>query len=562
MRTAIATIAFLLAAAVPGLAAAFEQVITRTNPLYEIRVIRAFREIPAAGGVPLRIEIRNRSKQKATWTASWTAGSSWLSGKGYTASHVFHVEAGATKSFPVTAPAIGSRGWGGAFLEMTGPGMDPDNRFRFSQPEQKHPHSASASFAVSESLYADLWPPLEKKLEEGKRYPFGTRADPSEFGSDWSAYAGFSIIAIKDSEYRSLTPAQREALDIWVTHGGRLILSSAASETAVEARGLGYVERIADPAENISPDLLADRLTGPVLALEQQIVDGFAPANLPQWFLQRKPNGVLLLGIMVTFAALVGPVNFFKFAPPGRRHRLFITTPTLSACATAALLIFILLQDGIGGAGFRNAVFVLHPGTARAAFLQEQTAFTGLLFGRSFDFEDREAMLLPTRSKAQSLEDFLTQRGCFLAAGRASGDWFKSRSEQAHALVGVRPGREGITVTNPEAAASGAPPEVISSIGVQIETLIYRDPKGETWSATTVAPGIRTTLTPDPEAAIPDITRLGRPAAERVRAMWSRHGAYVAFTSREPSLFPPTLASIRWKENRAYFTGLAEGVSL
>ncbi len=59
----------------------------------------------------------------------------------------------------------------------------------------------------------------------------------------------------------------------------------------------------------------------------------------------------LILSFVLVFGALIGPVNLFVFARGKKRFRLFWTTPLISIIASVALIVGILLTDGIGGSG-------------------------------------------------------------------------------------------------------------------------------------------------------------------------------------------------------------------
>src|SRR5205085_2062238 len=125
--------------------------------------------------------------------------------------------------------------------------------------------------------------------------------------------------------------------------------------------------------------------------------------------------------------------NLFLLAPPGKRHRLFFTTPLLSVLGAVAVAGAIVFQDGFGGDGARRALVVFVPGENEAAIFQEQATHTGFLMRREFPLEDgllcaviptEEALLINPTTPAQFVRD----------KGRATGDWFRNRARQAHLL--------------------------------------------------------------------------------------------------------------------------------
>ena len=72
-------------------------------------------------------------------------------------------------------------------------------------------------------------------------------------------------------------------------------------------------------------------------------------------------NAPLLIGFILVFAVLVGPVNLFWLADASRRHRLFWSTPLISVAASLLLVGVIALQDGFGGSGERVMATLLVP---------------------------------------------------------------------------------------------------------------------------------------------------------------------------------------------------------
>ncbi|MEZ5304936.1 MAG: hypothetical protein R3F11_30450 [Verrucomicrobiales bacterium] len=205
------------------------------------------------------------------------------------------------------------------------------------------------------------------------------------------------------------------------------------------------------------------------------------------WDLQKRMgnmdfSGIQVIILLIIFGVLVGPVNLFVFAKPGQRHRLFFTTPLISLGASLILLLLILLQDGIGGHGHRFIALILSPGEKKAFITQEQVCRTGVLLGRSFETAE-DAFIWPvvlqrsawTRSSASSADS----DAAFALEGRTySGDWFKSRSEQAHFAQSAMATRARLAVNGPADR-----PKLESSLEITLATAFYRDSDGKLWKA-------------------------------------------------------------------------------
>ena len=92
--------------------------------------------------------------------------------------------------------------------------------------------------------------------------------------------------------------------------------------------------------------------------------------------------------LLVAFAVLVGPVNFFVFAGQGRRHRLFFTTPLISLGMSALLILYIVMKDGFGGDGYRVVLREVDQQENNSHLIQEQICRTGMLFSGSFELDN------------------------------------------------------------------------------------------------------------------------------------------------------------------------------
>ena len=357
----------------------------------------------------------------------------------------------------------------------------------------------------------------------GSNAEFATEFDPTQLPADWRAFAGLDYLSMTSQEWLVLVPEVRAAVLQWVESGGVLTVYTAGENeratlqfpSAGPTHGCGvlrdftwdlksldnphlesaYPARLGQYSAAPHPQLQNLRQTG--TPAQRNYNERYYYGNESEsesmtktrWDVLSHAMGersfsIWQVGlILVIFGILVGPVNLFAFAKPGRRHRLFWTTPLISLAASLLLIGYILLSDGMGGHGVRTTIAYVNPTAATMNLRQEQICRTGLLFGGSFTL-DEPALVAPvvlldsrwTRLKAGYTRGSAQQFS--LRDMTWAGDWFQSRSEQAQSIQMVRSSRGRLEL----ASAAGAPPELRSNFAYPLETVFYADDK-ELWRA-------------------------------------------------------------------------------
>jgi hypothetical protein len=260
-------------------------------------------------------------------------------------------------------------------------------------------------------------------------------------------------------------------------------------------------------------------------------------------------NVPLLVGFMVVFAVVSGPVNLFWFAPAGRRHRLFWTTPVTSLVAGFVLALLIVLHDGFGGSGHRFALVYVSTASRQQVVLQEQIARTGVL--RSSEFTTAEPTFIApiTLESARMWSAEPTQN-----VDRRFTGLFRNRALQAQWLESIGSTRGEIALLNTGTGTeTTAPPVIVSSINGLLEDLVYVDATGVLWHGTGVRAGERITLTQLPNDPLV-INEAGPRLLKIWKDIWRRPGHFYA-TSSDPGALIATLPSIRWEKQRVVYFG-------
>jgi hypothetical protein len=315
---------------------------------------------------------------------------------------------------------------------------------------------------------------------------------------------------------------------------------------------------------------LDDRPAAPAEARRSALGEGFSVAALDEVIGVRDFSAWQVGLILLIFGVLVGPVNLFKWAGPGRRHRLFITTPLISLGASLVLLIYILLKDGIGGEGWRAAVVFIDGTEHMAHVRQVQMSRTGVLLGSSFTTaepasvslaEVSGSLLSPLEISPGNVGYGGFSRGgegyrCSVEDGRShGGEWFRSRSEQAHVVEAVTATRGNVEIT---AGADGVP-SAVSRFEFPLRGLCYRDKSGQWWRAPGEVPtGDAVTLVKSTSNETGETVKgWAKPAgwSGLEPATLPDRACFVALSDDARAGLVDTLGSVRWKEQRAILFG-------
>jgi hypothetical protein len=419
----------------------------------------------------------------------------------------------------------------------------------------------------------------------GSRHPrFAARCEVRQLPADWRGYSGVDILAMTLGEWVALQAGQKSAIRTWLALGGGLELHAengswdpAGLELGLDGhegdrgfRGLGSVRLRKWNGQPLGPEAAAGwwepRGTR---AKRVALAEGIPSSRLSEIIGDRGspelPVGIILLA----FGILVGPVNLFYLAGPGRRHRLFVTTPLISVATTLLLLGWILLRDGTGGRGRRSAVVYLDTAAREAMVSQEQISRTGLLLGSEFAtaqpvVTSRAQVRVVSSEFDRSRPDASprTEVHGLLENDRAHfGDWFQSRAEQAQWIEAVVTTRGKVAVR-----AAGGGWEVVSSFGFPLKSLFWADAAGQWWKAPgEVLPGAPVALQGvrrdeaerwfTAEAAAGGYSLNGILPPDRSGQFAGRRAWFLASTDQPEAGFIETLGSVKWERNHAILMG-------
>ena len=475
-----------------------------TGTRIELRSV--FDPLPPTGFVPVRMVATNGTGSETIWRLSFESETqNYRNQNRHSSRFALSVPARSTQSATLLVPlAVGygdtSSHWGSGHqlrvsLDVGGIGrrdfFDHDNRVNAFP-------AIALSKALADTNHSRLQDEVEQRMKSsstsrsGPTKVFGSVFDPDDLPEDWRGLSGFDVMMISSTEWLALKPGARLAIIHWTRLYGRLhiYMSPGASTAALglpeavlagkQGMSLGRVGLMTWdgkllPAKETVDRYWHDKEREKELTAGYTDQSGSKPNLKPGWGLlaalgMRSFAAWQVILFLVVFGILVGPVNLFVLAPPGRRHKLFITTPLLSLGASVLMVGIILLQDGIGGIGRRFIAINLEPGEATAYVTQEQASRTGVLMGSGFEQKQPvliEPLALPDTPWVKLKNTYDSQTAQLRLTGREhGGNYFQSRAEQGQILRAAVSTRARVELK--AGLAADAPPEIISALGFTV----------------------------------------------------------------------------------------------
>lgn len=566
---------------------------THPDEKVSIRIASPCLEIPAFGFMPLRVTIVNSAERERTWQGQFTVGS--FNGTAGMAAMVveFAVPPRQTRESWVFVP-VAESGELGPAPDITDTGVNFPVRGRAATRARSVPAPTHRGRTMSMTLYVDFsgagvvgvgrmhFPGLsgsanmrqiaatqaiESIIEpalkgEGIASPTVALVNVNQLPPDWRVWSPYALVYLGRGEYAQLDVARRAALRAWVAAGGVLYLvPETESERTFETCGAGQIISLSKPLATV-PSATAlvnlDLSLASHAGYPDQDMLRLQPGSTLHGAAERAPSSMKwLIGFVAAFAIIAGPINLYVLAPASKRHRLFVTTPLISLAGVAVLGAAILIQDGMGGEGWRQALVVLIPHQHEAVVVQEQASRTGFVATQAFAIADDVQMTRLPFPNERGQYHSATGQDLLRRDGTASGGWFRSRSSQAQLLQRVVPTRARVERVGVE--QNGAP-IVLSSFAITLRGFVCVAEDGDLWHADELAPGARVTLSAggdwiDPRA--PGCTE--RFADLFAQATARRPGCWVAKSS-ESDLAPiATSHSVRWRTADVLVTGMLEG---
>jgi len=521
----------------------------------------SFSELPGRGFVPIEVRLENGSRSRRDYSFQTTAMQSGQRNFSFEAKIAAPARSERSHLISVPLGADLRDGSQNANLTVRLDGPDVESGFVSQSSYLGSGGKPEQFIGMDRDLAAKYWGEIEQRFEKKSRKLPGAQIEWGKVPPDWRTLAGFDILFFSPSVWRSLDARQREMLADWVALGGQLqfCLPQGDPGDDLPVSGdsfLGVITRISEGAD--FPQRVEDLCSGNRVTLPGMVGSKYAE----NWGAlnsvgRSSPPAPIVLSFVLAFALLVGPVNFFVFAKPGFRQRLFWTTPLISVAASLLIAGYILARDGVGGHGQRFTVEILDASRNRAFLAQEQISRTGVLGETSFALPD-SVLPIPVSLRDVGLHSGVPghDSNYRLEGGRWSGDWFRSGSTQAQCLVSVEASRRRLEF----APGTDGIPVVTSSMPDPILDIFYRDDRGKVWRGENLAPGGKVTLAPSADAKLrkalgASLANASPTLRERALSLSGRRGYFFAVPAQPTTI--ASLPSIRWTRTGGLLIGAA-----
>ena len=545
------------------------------------------------GALPFRVNIINNTGADRVWNVEISEGNSGRTLRTVTDQRV-EVRDGATVETEIIlpfAPEFTAYSYRNVFTKITSPGLPSVERNTGYQTVTNIP-----TIAMSQRLGQRSLSTLDKTVKQRNSNDprFANSYNPQQLSTDWRAYTALDYLLIDLESWRQIDQAQRRAILEWVRLGGILDIFGTEDDLsghnhsthfdALKIEGLlhtrpthsyarlslGIINLKKWNGNEVDSTLTADYRSSPYRS--QEITNNYDTSwDLADDFGSRNFNNTLIFVLLLIFAILVAPVNLFYFAAPGKRHRLFVTTPIISLAACVIVILIIFFSDGLGGRGYRIAFADLQSGGGemRLYITQEQVSRTGVMIRTDFENE-RIPAIDPVNLRDSEFNTLKPNSGTNLTfrydRERYNGGFFRSRSEQGFSLRAVEPTRARIEQTGTQ--EDGAP-KLVSSFPSTIEKLVYHAPDGTYWSTPenkNIAPGSPIPLEPVAKEIFKEwvgnfSTSFSDRLRKRTRFLANEPGRFFAISSKSSDLFLETHGGIDWETEKLLLSGNVIGVA-
>jgi hypothetical protein len=369
------------------------------------------------------------------------------------------------------------------------------------------------------------------------------------WSSNWLGYSRYDGIVLTAEDLRSMSAEVRSAVGQYVECGGTLLVFGDGaplpghwkpvhlSSVSLLGCAAGFGHCYIAPEKEYSS--MEPAALAVVMNSWYRTADPWQHTKTPAEANKNFPvvedlgvpvRGLLLL--MIIFAVVIGPANFFFLARRKRKLWLFWTVPLISFATCVVVLGYMVLSEGWEVRSRIEAFTVLDENSRRATTIGWFAVYTPLLPGGGLHFSPQTEVSFQNEDESGSPYSYRRRSGSPLSI-----DWTRDQhlvsgwlSPRVPSHFVVRKGesrRERVTIT----PGGDGRPEAMNGLGGDITEFWYLDEKGTMYTAQNIPAGGRVNL----QAGI-------KPSSEAPTALRQLYaGEWYNFTSRKKIIGPEFL---------------------
>jgi hypothetical protein len=224
-----------------------------------------------------------------------------------------------------------------------------------------------------------------------------------------------------------------------------------------------------------------------------------------------QPPLLAFLACITLFVVLIGPVNYIFLRRARRLYLLLVTVPAGAALVTAAMLLFVLLADGLGVRAMVRSYAELDQRSGQMACWARQTYYAGTTPSQGMTFSGDTAVL-PIQDPGQDVRRDLNDRPRELVwtddeRQNLRQNFLRARTPTQFVVIRSGATQAALQVT------PGPRPQVVNQLGAKIDYLLLADGSGTLFEEQSIDVGQTANLRST--TAVSAVGRLRSIAAER-----------------------------------------------
>ena len=349
----------------------------------------------------------------------------------------------------------------------------------------------------------------------GEKDPYGlarAEQDAREWSSEWLSYSRFDGIAVTAEEMQRMPAPVRLALIRYVECGGALEVAGAwqppqdwrsrdSSGSGVRTFAVGFgVCLVKDRTDSVNSDHPALLAAAGDAAAPSRNIRSVEDANREFPVVEDIQVPVRgMLGLMLAFVVVIGPVNLLLLARLNRRIWLLATVPLVSLATGGLMFGYSVVSEGFQGHCRTLTLTLLDETTGRATSLGWAGYYSPLSSREGLHFSYQ------TELTAQVAEDNSYRYGSRSGAAPSTGrtvDW----TQDQHLANGWLAARVPIHFTFRKSEVrrerlavrtdAAGKVTVVNGLGAAIKQLTLADREGNQFAAANIPAGAEVTLEP------------------------------------------------------------------